>query len=289
MTRDEALRRLAYAPDWCEAGVIDEALLEEQIRTADTDSPEHFRWTMWRAFASRELRGNQLTDARLEQLLALDLAEASAPPPHVNHSIAFDLAKYAPLSRAQIERVCAHPIRGSRRAFERHLLERAIAYEKTNGARPERPRAMQIRRASVSRDPSEILRDLECSPLESIFDLSSAWDAPVAELLAAGAFLRGELDAAATDAALGPVRRRHEPGWSYALRIADAVERDHIDPDLVATIRASLVRFASSLRRVERLSISQALLVAERIGQLGDQACEPGVLSRLLETARAAR
>lgn len=119
-----------------------------------------------------------------------------------------------------------------------------------------------------------------------MLELSSAWNAPLADLRAAGAFLRGEIDAATADAALTPVCRAHEPVWSLALAISEALERDVVDSALMARFDAEGGLAIHWLQRVSGLSIPQLKHALVELRELGDELYEPGALSRVLARAR---
>lgn len=277
---------LGYGPAWLDAGVLDEQLLDAQSCSTDLSSPEHFRWAMFLAYADRELQ-HRVSDDQLERLLALDVVESHAPGLTMAHSIAFHLATHAPLRRAQIDRVCAHDVGPSRRAFERHLLRRAIEVESTNHSRPERERSMQVRRWSRALTPVEIIRALDCaSPLEATLELSSAWCAPVEEAVGAGGFMRGELDALAADELLTTVCRRHEADWLLALRIAGALAVDVIDRDLVAAARARPIQTIRWLCELAKVDLGEAKGIVTRLGAMGDELFERGALSQTIASLR---
>jgi hypothetical protein len=108
----QACERIGYDAPWRHAGVLDDSLLATQADELEHDPhvhPEHYRWAMWTAYASRAC-AVPLDDAGLERLLALDAHEASRPRPTFGHGIALDLAERFVLSAAQCERIARHPI-----------------------------------------------------------------------------------------------------------------------------------------------------------------------------------
>lgn len=286
-SREQALERFGYGPLWITSGVLDEALLAAHAiaHPASTKtSPEHLRWAMWLSFADRELV-HGVGGAKLEAILALDLAEARSTPPTLGHAIAHDLAK-RPLWRPQIERLCAHPVGASRPSFERHLLRSVLAFEKGNQAIPEGPRSWDIRVASVECSPTAILRSLGMSsPLEATFALSSAWKSPVAALGAVGAWMRGELDDAAADTALGAVRDAHAENWKFGLRIRDVVARDQIDEATSAFARTHMISTLKWLMIVCNIDLGTAKMAAGLLAQSGEAMHERGALSRAIARA----
>jgi hypothetical protein len=148
---------------------------------------------------------------------------------------------------------------------------------------------MGIRRATAAgQAPSALLGELGVtSPLEAMLELSSAWHAKLAELGAAGAFVRGELGEADADAALRSVASAHADDWQLGLRIGEALTKGQLDGETLRLAEARGIRTLVWLVALADLPLGAAKSVAGRLAAMGPGALEPGVLAEVLAEERA--
>jgi len=149
-------------------------------------------------------------------------------------------------------------------------------------------RAM-VRRLSASLvSPTTILTEHPPeSPLDGMCALADAWSARLEDLVAAGAFLRGDQPARDADVELTRVRAAHENRWLLTFRIAEAIARDKVDDDLVAMARrAGALLTIQALGEAAGIRLGDAKILVDTLYRLGATVTQPGVLSHALRTAR---
>lgn len=149
-----------------------------------------------------------------------------------------------------------------------------------------------VRRLSASAlGPTAILAEHPPrSPLDGMCALADAWSARLDEVIAAGAFLRGESAARDADAELTRVRAAHEDEWLLTFRIAEAIARDEVEVNLVAMARrAGGLHVIQAFREAAGLGLGQAKMLVAHLDELGARVTQPGTLSRALRQVTPAR
>lgn len=200
------------------------------------------------------------------------------------------------LGAAHVERVALGienadvPVAGGVRA---EVVELEETFDREHASFGRSPRRHEIRtRTAREEAPTAILDTLGPSPRDALCALADAWMVPPRSLLAAGAYLRGELTREEADARLREIAKTRETARTLALQLEDALACGRFECVTETLARTSGIATLLAMRDVvPGLSLAEAMRWLGELMRLAEEEpdafFEAGAPSRTLARSKS--